>query len=488
MRTAARADERVTVAVLAVALATFALLQSMVAPLMPTLQRDLHTDQNTVTWLLTAYLLAASVATPILGRLGDQYGKHRMLLVSLTALAAGAALAAVANTVGVMIVARAIQGIGGGTMPIAFGIVRDERPPERVAGTIGFLAALLAAGGGLGTVVAGPLEKALGVHWLFASAALVIAAAIAVTVCFVPESPVRTPGRVGWVPAVLLSAALVCVLIGISSASRWGWSSGRVTSLVGGGLVLGLAWIRSERRSPHPLIDLRMMRRPAVWTTNLVSLAIGAAMYSTIAFLPQFLQTAHDVGYGFGASITESGLILLPQSVIMFVAGSSTGAVIARFGGRALMLVSCLLTAAAFAGLAVAHATVTEFVLSTLLMGAGMGLSFAGMTTIVIEAVPLEQTGAASGMNANIRTMGGAVGTSLVSLLITAHVDPHTGAPRESGYTLGFAAVAGLMVVGAAVALLIPRRGGPPDPAVVQHLEQAHPEVALVAAATVEPQ
>ena len=487
MRTTSRTDERVTVAVLAVALATFALLQSMVAPLMPTLQRDLHTSQNTITWLLTAYLLTASVATPILGRLGDRYGKHRMLLVSLTALAAGAVLAAIANSVELMIVARAIQGIGGGTMPIAFGIVRDERPPERVAGTIGFLAALLAVGGGLGVVVAGPLENALGVHWLFASAALVIAGAIAVAVRFVPASPVSAPGRIGWPSAVLLSAALVVLLVGISLASSWGWGSWRVVSLVGGGLVLGVAWIGVEFRAAHPLIDMRTMRLPAVWTTNLVSLAIGAALYSTVAFLPQFLQTGPRAGYGFGASITESGLILLPQSVIMFIAGSSTGAVIARFGGRTLMLLSCLLTGAGFAGVALAHGTVTEFVLGTLLMGAGMGLSFAGMTTIVIEAVPLEQTGAASGMNANIRTMGGAIGTSLISLVITARVDPHTGVPREAGYTLGFTAVAGLMLLGAAVALLIPNRARLWSPALVRRLDHEHPEAAVVAAAAMDP-
>lgn len=125
-----------------------------------------------------------------------------MLVVSVSALAIGAALAAVADSIGVMIVARAIQGIGGGTMPIAFGIVRDERPPERVAGTIGFLAALLAVGGGVGIVVAGPLDDALGYHWLFAGAVVVIAAAIGVTLLFVPESPVRSTGRVGTRPAI----------------------------------------------------------------------------------------------------------------------------------------------------------------------------------------------------------------------------------------------------------------------------------------------
>jgi EmrB/QacA subfamily drug resistance transporter len=435
---------------------------------MATLQRDLHTTQNTVTWVLTAYLLTASVATPILGRLGDRFGKHKMLVVSLAALAAGAALAAVVNSIGLLIVARAIQGIGGGTMPIAFGIVRDERPPELVGRTIGFLAAVLAVGGGVGIVVAGPLDDAIGYHWLFGGVAIVIAAAIGMTMLFVPESPIRAAGRIGSLPALLLSAALICLLLGISEAARWGWVSLPVVTLVASGLTFAFAWMRAELRASHPLIDMRMMRLPVVWSTNLVSFAVGAAIYCMVAFLPQFLQTGAGAGYGFGASITQSGLILLPQSVVMFIAGSSTGPVIARFGGRTLMLLACLLIGGSFLWLAVAHDTVAEFVLGSSVMGAGVGLSFAGMTTIVIQAVPLEQTGAASGMNANIRTMGGALGTSVISLIITAHPEAHSGVPREAGYVLAFVVIACVMLVGAGVCALIPglnpgeaRRAGP---------------------------
>ena len=457
MQTATTTDNRITVAVLAVALGTFSLMQSMVAPLIPTLQRDLHTTQNMVTWVLTAYLLSAAVATPILGRLADRYGKERMLVVSLAALAIGALLAALATSIGVMIVARAIQGIGGGVMPISYGIVRDELPPLRVGRTIGFLSALLAGGGGVGVVIAGPLDGALGYQWLFAGAAVVVTVAIVITVLFVPESPLRTHSRIDIVPALLLSAALVTLLLGVSEASTWGWTSVRVIGLVTSGVVLAITWVLAELRSDHPLIDMRMMRLLAVWTTNAVSFLIGAALYTVVAFLPQFLQTPTRTGYGFGASVTESGLILLPQAAVMFVAGSSSGPVIARFGGRALMIVACLLTGTGYAWLAVAHGTIASFVLSSCFMGAGLGLAFAGMATIVIEAVPRHQTGAASGMNANIRTMGGAVITSVISVVITAQIPGGSGLPREIGYTVAFLIVAGLMVLGVGFALLMPR-------------------------------
>src|SRR3954464_10578207 len=162
-----RTDYRVTFFVLCVGVASFSLLQSMVNPVLPTIEAALDTDQATVTWVLTAYLLSASVFTPIIGRVGDKVGKERMLVVALAALAAGSLLAAVASSIGVLIAARAVQGIGGGVLPLTFGIIRDEFPREKVPGALGISAALLAVGGGIGLVVAGPIVDALSYHWLF---------------------------------------------------------------------------------------------------------------------------------------------------------------------------------------------------------------------------------------------------------------------------------------------------------------------------------
>src|ERR1700681_4596002 len=162
-----RSHFRATFTVLAAATAAYALLQSLVIPVLPTIQAGLHTSQNSVTWVLTAYLLSASIFTPIMGRLGDLWGKERMLVVALAALTAGSVLAAVAGSIAVMIVARVIQGIGGGVLPLAFGIIRDEFPKQKVAGAVGVIAALAAAGAGLGIVLAGPVVEALNYHWLF---------------------------------------------------------------------------------------------------------------------------------------------------------------------------------------------------------------------------------------------------------------------------------------------------------------------------------
>ena len=475
-----RAHYQVTFAVLSMGVAAFALLQSLVIPVLTTVQHELHTTQGTVTWVLTAYLLSASIMTPILGRIGDMTGKKRVFVGTLIALAAGSLLAAVAPSIGVMIVARVIQGAGGGMVPVAFGIIRDEFPAAKVAGAVGVLASLTAVGAGLGIVLAGPIVDALDYHWLFWLPMILTVVAAVSAVLFVPESAVRTPGRISWLPAVLLSGWLVALLIALSEAPDWGWASGRVIGLLAAAVVLAAGWMFAELRAATPLIDMQMMRRTAVWTNNLVALLIGVGMYATFAFLPEFVQTPAAAGYGFGASITRSGLMLLPATITMFAVGMLVGRLTRAVGGKILVIAGCLIGCASMAILAFAHGQVWEIYLATAIMGVGFGLVFSAMSALVVAAVPPSQTGVASGMNANIRTIGGSIGAAVMASIVTSQLGP-SGLPEQSGYTTGFAVLAAGLVLAALAGLLIPsahrrlRTAGEPE----------HPEMAMVAGGTV---
>src|SRR5580704_14324061 len=476
----ARSRPPVTFAVLAAGIGAFALLQSLVVPVLTTVQHELHTSQDTVTWVLTAYLLSAAIMTPILGRIGDMFGKKRVFVATLVALAVGSLLAALAPSIGIMIIARVIQGFAGGMLPVAFGIIRDEFSADKVAGAVGVIAALTAVGAGLGIVLAGPIVAVLDYHWLFwLPLFLTVAAAIA-AILFVPESPIRTPGRISWLPALLLSAWLVALLVALREAPSWGWGSSRVIGLLAGAVVVAAAWVTAELRAATPLIDMKMMRQPAVWTNNLVALLIGVGMYATFAFLPEFVQTPTAAGYGFGASITRSGLMLLPATITMFVVGMSVGRLARRLGGKVLVIAGCLIGCVAMAVLAFAHGHEWEIYLSTALMGIGFGLAFSAMAALVVAAVPASQTGVASGMNANIRTIGGSIGAAMMASIVTSQLAP-SGLPKESGYTIGFAVMAGSLVLAALAALLIPS---------VRRLQQLadepkHSEMAMVAGGTI---
>jgi EmrB/QacA subfamily drug resistance transporter len=474
------AHHQVTFAVLALGVAAFALLQSLVIPVLTTVQHQLHTTQGTVTWVLTAYLLSASIMTPILGRVGDMSGKRRVFVGTLIALAVGSLLAAVAPSIGVMIVARVIQGAGGGMVPVAFGIIRDEFPAGKVTGAVGVLASLTAVGAGLGIVLAGPIVAVLDYHWLFWLPMILTIIAAVSAVLFVPESPVRTPGRISWLPAVLLSGWLVALLVALSEAPDWGWASGRVIGLLAAAVVLAAGWVLAELRAATPLIDMQMMRRTAVWTNNLVALLIGVGMYATFAFLPEFVQTPPAAGYGFGASITRSGLMLLPSAITMFAVGMLAGRLTRLVGGKILVVAGCLIGCVAMAILAFAHGQVWEIYLATAIMGVGFGLVFSAMSALVVAAVPPSQTGVASGMNANIRTIGGSVGAAVMASIVTSQLGP-SGLPEQSGYTTGFAVMAAGLVLAALAGLLIPSArglrgtGGEPE----------HAELAMVAGGTV---
>ncbi|GLY14388.1 MFS transporter [Kineosporia rhizophila] len=473
-----RTRPQVTFAVLTLAVGAFTLLQSLVIPVMATIQHDLGTTQNGVTWVLTAYLLSASVATPIMGRIGDLVGKERVFVAALAALAVGSLLAALAPNLAVMIVARVIQGIGGGVLPLAFGIIRDEYPAHRVTGAVGTLASLSAIGGGLGLVLAGPIVDLLSYRWLFWIPLIMTGIAAVAAHLLIPASPVRSGGHISWRPALLLSGWLVCLLLALSQASSWGWVSPQVLGLLAAAAALAGLWIRAETRATTPLIDMRMMRRRPVWTANLVALLLGVAMYAVFGFLPQLLQTPVEAGYGFGAGITASGLLLAPQCVVQLPVGILSGNLSARYGGKWFTVAGCAITLLSLLMFAFAHDTRLQIMLGCAVFGLGMGMVFSALSGLIVQGVPQEQTGVASGMNANIRTIGGAIGSAVMASVVTAHQGP-AGFPQESGYTFGFALLAGALVLATLAGLLIPDlRPAPPVVTAVTAVTTGDPRTA----------
>jgi EmrB/QacA subfamily drug resistance transporter len=447
---------RLILGVLALGGAAYALLQSLVVPALPVLQHDLHTSTAGVAWVFTSYLLAASVVTPIAGRLGDMFGKKRVLVITLFGLAAGSLLAALVTSLPLMIVARTIQGIGGAIFPLAFGILRDELPRERVAGAIALMSGLLGIGGGLGIVLAGPILQHLSYHWLFWIPLVVTSISAAAAIAFIPESTLRAPGDVHWIGAALLSGWLVALLLAVSQGPSWGWGSARTLGLIALSVVILVAWVRAESRARHPLVDMTMMRLPGVWTTNTAAFLLGFGMYSAFILIPQFVQTPTSTGYGFGASVTQAGPFLLPTTVAMLIVSPIGGTLSHKVGPKVPLIIGTVVTMLAFVVLAVSGSRWEIYVASTLL-GIGVGFAFAALANLIVEAVRPDQTGVASGMNTIVRTIGGAAGAVVAASILSANVLA-SGLPDKHGYTVTFALCAGVLAIGVLASLAVPGR------------------------------
>jgi EmrB/QacA subfamily drug resistance transporter len=405
--------------------------------------------------VLTVYLLTASVATPVFGRLGDIFGKERMLLLVLLLFAFGLLVSALSHSLPVLVAGRAIQGAAGAVFPLAIGIIRDEFPREKVATGIGLISATFGIGGGFGLVLSGILVDHLGYEWIFWLGLVVTGVAIVCTHLFVPESPIKSPARIDWAGAGLLSATLVSLLVAITEGNNWGWTSARIVGLFAAAAVLAVLWVRLEQRVKEPLVDMRLLRLRGVWTCNLSTLLLGFGMFGSFILIPQFVQAPTSAGYGFDVDTTGAGLFLLPSSFVMLAAGPVAGVLGGRVGSKLPLVLGSVFAAMSFTMLAVAHSEPWEIYLSVALMGLGIGMSFAAVANLIVEAVPAANTGEATGMNAIMRTIGGALGSQVSAAVVSAHA-VGDGLPAESGYTEAFAIATAALILSLGAALLVP--------------------------------
>ncbi len=442
-------------AVLAIAGTTFALLQAVVVPALPNIQHALGTTSSGAAWILTVNLLSTAVLTPILGRAGDILGKDRVLSAVMVALAGGTVICALAPSLPVMLLGRAIQGAGGAIYPLAFGIVRDQFPRERIAGAIGLVSSLVGIGAGLGLIVPGFILQGLSYHWLFWLPLVVLAATTPLTMLYVPRSPVQGSASINWSSAGLMTIGLAGLLVAVSEATNWGWGSARTLGVFAGAAAVVAAWVRGELRSREPLVDMRMMAARAVWTTNLAAFLLGVGMYASIAVIPALVELPRSSGVGFGGTAIAAGLFMLPTAAVQLVVGPYAGRIERRLGSRTQLQAGMACVLIAYVALFDAHATTPELLAATIILGLGLGLGLSSLANLIVAAVRQDQTGVATGVNTVMRTLGGAFGAQLATTCITASV--RHGLPTDSGFTLAFGVCAGALLVGVLSALIVPR-------------------------------
>lgn len=454
-----RQHHKVTLAVVAAAAVAYSVQQTMVIPAIPTFQDEFHSSGTTSAWLLTSFLLSSSVATPILGRLGDMFGKRKVLVWLLLVFAVGSVISALAQSMGVLIAGRAIQGVAGGVFPLCYGIVRDEFPAGEVAGGIGLISAIFGVGAGVGLVASGLIVDHLDVAWTFWASLPVTLGAAAAALLFVPESPTRVPGKVDWPGATILSAGLIMVLLAITEGQDWGWTSVKTLGIAADGLLMLVLFVLYELRVAAPLVDMRMMARRVVSTTNIAAMFIGAGMYGSFILIPELAQLdPADTGFGFGAGVLGGALFLLPCTMFMLLGSSQSGRIGDRVGHRAPLALGAGVAVFGYLAIAFLHDERWEVYVGSAIVGIGIGLAFASQANLILADVPQNQTGIATGMNTIFRTVGGAVGTTVTASVISSSMEG--GFPTEGSYSTAFVILAISSASGVIAALALPAAAG----------------------------
>ncbi|MFD6170493.1 MFS transporter [Streptomyces coeruleorubidus] len=459
VRPAGRARGTV-VPVLAFAGIVVAVMQTLLVPVIKDLPQLLDTAPSDATWVLTSTLLSGAVATPIMGRLGDLYGKRRMLITSLSVMVVGALVSAFTSDLLLMIAGRTLQGFAMGAIPLGIGLMRDMLPRERLGSAMALMSSSIGVGGGLALPAAALVAQHTDWHALFYGAAGLGVLAIALTLLVVPESPMRAEGTFDLPGAVGLSAGLVLFLLPITKGSDWGWSSGTTLGLFAAAAVVLLLWGVMELRVKAPLVDLRTTARPAVLFTNLASIMVGVSFYVVSLVLPQLLQLPKSTGYGLGQSMVVAGLLVAPLGLTMMFTAPVYARLSAKYGPKVTLILGLLIIAIGYgAGLGLMSAAWQSLVISVLL-GAGIGLAYSSLPALIVGAVPASETGAANGLNTLMRSIGTSVSSAVIGMVLANTADNVGGVeiPTMHGFRLSFLIATGAVAVGLLLALFLPGR------------------------------
>ncbi|AQA06789.1 MFS transporter [Mycobacterium sp. MS1601] len=450
---------RLLVSALSIVALTVAVLQTAVVPVLGLISEQLHSSTVAVSWTVTANLLAAAAATPLLSRLADLFDKKYVLLGVLAVVLIGSVLAATTTSLPVLIAARALQGVSYSLYPICVAVLRQELDETQVVRALAVLSAILGFGGGIGLVTTGLLVTGDAdyhrVFWLTTGFTLLV---ILVVVLVVPSRRRDGEGTIDWLGAVGLAVGLSAILLAITQGNSWGWAAPATLAAGATGVAVLALWWWWERGRRYPLVSIALLTRRAMLLTNLATVFVGMGLYFSFLGLTAFVQAPREVtGYGFSASVLYASIVyLLPGAVAGLVIAVMSGRFINRFGARPVLMVGALIGVAGFVGLAVAHSQPWQVIVAGIFANAYVSLAYGALPALVVSEAAHNETGIATGLNAIARTVGSAVAAAVVAVLL-GHVSPLTGQPPESAYIITFAA--GAVTAALATVLIALSRG-----------------------------
>lgn len=444
------------IAVLAIAGASASFMFTLVVPIQAQLPELLNSPREATAWVVTITLLTSAVATPISGRLGDLFGKRKVIMLLLISLIIGNILAAASTNLTMLLVGRGLQGLMTGVIPLGIAVLRDQLPPKRIGGAVALISGSFGFGAALGLPISSFIAETMDWHALFWTAAVLGLALLALVAWIVPKDTVFATGGFDYIGAVGLSAGLTGILVAIAQGNAWGWASPATLAFGGGGILLLLAWGAFELRLENPVVDLRVAARPTVLMTNLASVALGFAFFSSAVLFPQILQLPTSTEIGLGMSLMSIGFILAPAGLVQIAMAPVAARLNRNVGGRATLVTSAVVISFAYVLALLAATEVWQILLANALVGAGIGIGYASMPMLIMGAVHSTETGAANGLNSLMRALGTGSAAAVMGAIL-AGSSAGNSAPTAAGFQLGFAIALGATVTAGVLALCIPK-------------------------------
>jgi MFS family permease len=447
------------VAVLAFAGLCSSFMFTLVVPLQAELPELLNSSREDTTWVVTITLLVAAVATPISGRLGDMYGKRRVALVLLALLIVGSVIAAVSGSIVGVIIGRALQGAVTGVVPLGIAIMRDVLPPQRLGTAVALMSATMGVGGAIGMPIAALLAVHADWHTLFWLAAALGVVGLLLILFVVPEDVLRSPGRLDILGAIGLAIGLTGILLFVSRGAEWGWTSPASLVCILGGILVLLVWGWYQLRTTDPLLDLRVAARPAVLFTNVAAIGMGFALFASNVTFPQLLEMP-TAGGGFGLDMIAAALVIMPAGLVMMVISPLSGWLERTVGPRPLFTVGAVAIVLAYVFVLLLSAEVWHILVANLLIGVGIGFTFAAMPMIIMRSVPANETGASNGLNALFRSVGTSGASAVMGGVLAAmsiQVDG-VAVPTRDAFQVCFWLAIAAGIIAVVLSLFIPKQ------------------------------
>ncbi|MDL9949034.1 MFS transporter [Gordonia sp. ABSL11-1] len=411
-----------------------AVVGSLGAPLITSVATSLHVSLVSAQWTLTITLLAGAIATPVLGRLGAGPHRRATILATLAVVVTGSVLTVLPLPFPWLLAGRAAQGVGLGLTALMMGVARDHLPKVKSASTIALVSVASTIGIGVGYPLAGLLTEVGGLRAAYGLGVAVTATALFAAYRSIPASPQRRSSHVDIPGAVLLAAALFLVLFLASETSLWRRHLTLAIVLAVIAAAVLAVWVVLEKRITQPLVDVRLLRHPVVAGANIAMFVGGIGMYLLLTLITRYAQTPSSTGYGFGLTTFVAGLVLVPFSVLGFVAGKVTPRVRERIGAPLVLAGSAVIVLVAFALFATARTNIVELLVAMAILGFGVGSFSSAMPGVILAVTPKDETSSAMSVNQVVRSVGFSLGSAIGGLMLAAGT---TGKfPDDTAYTV----------------------------------------------------